>query len=200
MFGRIEEAVELIKNGHMICLADNENVENEIDFCMAAEFVTPERIYTMARVGSGLICTPMSSDIAGILKFKPMVKHNEDHRLTNFTVSFDGKWCSTGISAKERFETIKKLCDDNASPDDFSRPGHIFGLIAKDGGLRERYGHTEASIELCKLAGVKPVSVICEILKDPMNMLTVKDFERWNMSQGFKLFAIDDLIKYLGIE
>lgn len=198
MFGTIKEAVELIKNGEMICLADNENVENEIDFCMAAEFITQENIYEMARLGSGLICTPMSRDIAGKLGFGYMVEHNEDRRLTNFTVSFDGKWCKTGISARERAQTILKVCDEDAEAYDFTRPGHCFGLIAKDGGLKERYGHTEASIELCKLAKLKPVAVICEILLNEKKMLTVREWEDWNKNKGYKLFSIDELIKYLG--
>ena len=197
MFCSIDEAIETLKNGNMICLADNENVENEIDFCMAAEFITPEKIYTMATLGCGLICTPMSKEYAEKLNLWYMVQKNEDHRLTNFTVSFDGKWCSTGISAKERAETILKACDDNASGDDFTRPGHCFGLIAKDGGILERHGHTEASVELCKLAGLKPIAVICEILLDKDKMLTVKDFKKWNEDKGFKLCHIDDLKKYI---
>ena len=199
MFGTIEEAVEILKSGEMICLADSENVKNEIDFCMAAEFVVPEKIYTMARLGSGLICTPMSRDIAEKLGFGYMVEHNEDRRLTNLTVSFDGKWCKTGISARERAQTILKVCDEDAEATDFSRPGHCFGLIAKDGGLKERYGHTEASIELCKLANLKPVAVICEILLNEKKMLTVNEWEDWNKNKGYKLFSIDELVKYLGV-
>ena len=184
MFCSIDEAIETLKNGNMICLADNENVENEIDFCMAAEFITPKKIYDMARLGSGLICTPMSSEYAHKLNFGYMTKHNEDKRLTNFNVSFDGKWCKTGISAKERCETILRVCDENALATDFTRPGHCFGLIAKDGGLLERYGHTEASIELCRLANLKKVSVICEILLDENKMLTVKEWQAWNKDKN----------------
>lgn len=197
MFCSIDEAIETLKNGNMICLADNENVENEIDFCMAAEFITPKKIYDMARLGSGLICTPMSSEYAHKLNFGYMTKHNEDKRLTNFTVSFDGKWCKTGISAKERCETILRVCDENALATDFTRPGHCFGLIAKDGGLLERYGHTEASIELCRLANLKKVSVICEILLDENKMLTVKEWQAWNKDKNYKLFSIDELKKYV---
>ena len=197
MFCSIDEAIETLKNGNMICLADNENVENEIDFCMAAEFITPKKIYDMARLGSGLICTPMSSEYAHKLNFGYMTKHNEDKRLTNFNVSFDGKWCKTGISAKERCETILRVCDENALATDFTRPGHCFGLIAKDGGLLERYGHTEASIELCRLANLKKVSVICEILLDENKMLTVKEWQAWNKDKNYKLFSIDELKKYV---
>lgn len=196
-FGKIGEAIEAIKNGEMICLADNPSVENEIDFCMAAEFVTPEKIYAMARLGSGLICTPMSREYAEKLNFGYMVEHNQDRRLTNFTVSFDGKWCSTGISAKERAETILKVCDEKAKPEDFTRPGHCFGLIGQDGGLLIRHGHTEASLELCKLANLKPVAVICEILLDENKMLTVKEWKQWNKGKNFKLFSIDDLKEYV---
>jgi len=197
MFGKIEDAIKAMANGEMICLADNENEENEIDFCAAAQFITPKKIYDMARLGSGLICTPMSSEYAQKLNLGYMVEHNEDKRLTNFTVSFDGKWCNTGISAKERYETILKVCDENALPTDFTRPGHCFGLIAKDGGLLERYGHTEASIELCRLANLKKVSVICEILLDENKMLTVKEWQAWNKDKNYKLFSIDELKKYI---
>lgn len=197
MFGKIEDAIKAMANGEMICLADNENEENEIDFCAAAQFITPKKIYDMARLGSGLICTPMSSEYAQKLNLGYMVEHNEDKRLTNFTVSFDGKWCNTGISAKERYETILKVCDENALATDFTRPGHCFGLIAKDGGLLERYGHTEASIELCRLANLKKVSVICEILLDENKMLTVKEWQAWNKDKNYKLFSIDELKKYV---
>lgn len=197
MFGKIEDAIKAMANGEMICLADNENEENEIDFCAAAQFITPKKIYDMARLGSGLICTPMSSEYAQKLNLGYMVEHNEDKRLTNFTVSFDGKWCNTGISAKERYETILKVCDENALATDFTRPGHCFGLIAKDGGLLERYGHTEASIELCRLANLKKVSVICEILLDENKMLTVKEWQAWNKDKNYKLFSIDELKKYI---
>lgn len=197
MFGKIEDAIKAMANGEMICLADNENEENEIDFCTAAQFITPKKIYDMARLGSGLICTPMSSEYAQKLNLGYMVEHNEDKRLTNFTVSFDGKWCNTGISAKERYETILKVCDENALSTDFTRPGHCFGLIAKDGGLLERYGHTEASIELCRLANLKKVSVICEILLDENKMLTVTEWQAWNKDKNYKLFSIDELKRYV---
>ena len=197
MFGKTEEAIKAIKRGEMICLADNPQEENEIDFCMAAQFVTAQKIYEMARLGSGLICTPMSREYADKLNFWHMTEHNEDKRLTNFTVSFDGKWCKTGISAKERAETILKLCAENAKPNDFTRPGHCFGLIANDGGLLSRHGHTEASIELCRLAGLKEAAVICEILFDENKMLTVKEWESWNRDKNFKLFGIDELEKYI---
>ena len=197
MFDKIEDAIALVKNGQMICLADNENVENEIDFCMAAQFVSPQKIYEMARLGSGLICTPMSREYAQRLNLWHMVEHNEDRRLTNFTVSFDGKWCQTGISAKERAQTILKVCDDDAAAEDFTRPGHCFGLVANEGGLLARHGHTEASIELCKFAGLKPVAVICEILLDEKRMLTVKEWEQWNRDKNFQLFSIDELEAYI---
>ena len=197
MFGKIEDAIKAMANGEVICLADNEKQENEIDFCTAAQFITPKKIYDMARLGSGLICTPMSRAYAERLNFGYMVEHNEDKRLTNFTVSFDGKWCNTGISAKERCETILKVCDENALTTDFTRPGHCFGLIAKDGGLLERYGHTEASIELCRLANLKKVSVICEILLDENKMLTVKEWQASNKDKNYKLFSIDELKKYV---
>lgn len=197
MFSNLEEILEALKNGEMIGLADSPEVENEIDFCMAAEFVTAEKIYQMARLGSGLICTPMSREYAERLNFPYMVEHNEDKRLTNFTVSFDLKGSHTGISAAERAATILKVCDENATADDFYRPGHCFGLNAKDGGLLERYGHTEGSIDLCKLAGLKPVSVICEILKDETQMLTVGDWEEWNKDKGLKLYSLDQLLEEL---
>lgn len=197
MFSKIEDALKDLKDGKIICIADSPDEENEIDFCMAAEFVTPEAIYEMARFGSGLICVPMTKHYAWKYDFPPMVEHNQDKRLTNFTVSFDGWHAATGISAKERAETILLLCDDYTQPEEFRRPGHCFGLVAKDGGVLERAGHTEASVDLCKLAGLKPIAVICEILKNPYEMLTVNDWLDSDLSQKYKLVCIAALKKYI---
>lgn len=197
MFSKIEDALKDLREGKIICVADSPDEENEIDFCMAAQFVTPEAIYEMARFGSGLICVPMAQEYARKYDFPPMVEYNQDKRLTNFTVSFDGRHTATGISAKERAETILMLCDDNTQPEEFTRPGHCFGLVAKDGGVLERAGHTEASVDMCKLARLKPIAIICEILKNPYEMLTINDWLDSDLSQKYKLVNIAALKKYI---
>jgi 3,4-dihydroxy 2-butanone 4-phosphate synthase / GTP cyclohydrolase II len=167
IFNTIPEILEDIKLGKMVIMLDDYDRENEGDFVMAAEAVTAESINFMATHGRGLICTPISSEMAQQLNFHPMVQSNTATHETAFTVSIDAKkGISTGISARDRAHTIKLMMDDKSVAEDFSRPGHIFPLIASDGGVLKRRGHTEAAIELASLAGFKPGGVICEILRD----------------------------------
>jgi 3,4-dihydroxy 2-butanone 4-phosphate synthase/GTP cyclohydrolase II len=175
MFDRIEDAIEDIKQGKMIIVVDDENRENEGDLVMAAEKVTGEHINFMIKYGRGLVCVPMTEKRLNELGIYQMVENNTDHKETAFTVSVDYKECTTGISAFERALTVKKLVDDNSKPEDFTKPGHIFPLRAKDGGVLVRAGHTEAAVDLAVLAGLKPAGVICEIIKDDGNMARLPD-------------------------
>ena len=155
-FSTIEQALEDLKNGKVILVADDEDRENEGDFICAAEFATTENVNFMASVGKGLICMPMSAELAARLELPPMVSHNTDNHQTAFTVSIDHIDTTTGISAKERGFTARKVVEEGTKPVDLRRPGHMFPLIAKDGGVLERNGHTEATVDLMKYAGLKP--------------------------------------------
>ena len=158
----IQSALEEIKKGLPVILIDDEDRENEGDFFMAGELITAEGVNFMAKHGRGLICAPVSQSIADILGLHAMVP-DADSNMCNFTVSVDAReGFTTGISAAERANTILKICDPNAVPGDFIRPGHVFPLAAKDGGVLVRAGHTEAALDLCKLAGLQEVGVICE--------------------------------------
>lgn len=195
---RVKEAIEAIKNGEMIIVMDDEDRENEGDLVMAGIFSTPEKINFMAQEARGLICVSITKEIAQKLDLPPMVAHNSSNHETAFTVSIDAKEAKTGISAFERDLTIKLMCDKNTSPEDFVRPGHIFPLIAKDGGVLVRTGHTEASVDICKIAGVKPVSVICEIMKEDGTMAKrgdkfLIDFAK---KHNLKTLYVSDLISY----
>ena len=167
---RAQEAIDAIKNGEMIIVMDDEDRENEGDLVYAGIFSTAQKVNFMAQEARGLICVSVTKQIANELDLPPMVSKNSSNHETAFTVSIDAKAAKTGISAYERDMTINLMCHPNAKPDDFVRPGHIFPLIAKEGGVLERTGHTEASVDICKLAGLKPVSVICEIMKEDGQM------------------------------
>ncbi|NLU10137.1 MAG: 3,4-dihydroxy-2-butanone-4-phosphate synthase, partial [Tepidanaerobacter acetatoxydans] len=169
-FNTIEEAIEDIRAGRMIIVVDDENRENEGDLLMAAEMVTPEDINFMATFGKGLICAPITEERAKQLKLAPMVEKNTDNMGTAFTVSVDHVDTSTGISAYDRALTAKALTYVKAKPEDFRRPGHIFPLAAKPGGVLRRAGHTEAAVDMANLAGLYPAGVICEIMKDDGKM------------------------------
>lgn len=162
-FNTIEEAIKDIKEGKMIVVVDDEDRENEGDLLMAAAKVTPEAINFMAKYGRGLICMPIIGERLRKLNIAPMVGQNTDSHCTAFTVSIDAAETSTGISAYERAATIQKVLDLNSSAEDFKRPGHVFPLEAKEGGVLKRAGHTEAAVDLAKLAGFYPAGVICEI-------------------------------------
>lgn len=197
MLDSIESAIEDIKNGKMIIVVDDENRENEGDFVMAAEFADEAAINAMASLGRGLICSPMTRDLAIKLKLPLMVRQNDAIHHTAFTVSIDHKNAGTGISCAARALTLRELTDDTAVADDFLRPGHIFPLIARDGGVLERPGHTEASIDFCRLAGVKPVGVICEIMNEDGSMARLPELRTLADKEGFKLVSIEDLRVYM---
>jgi 3,4-dihydroxy 2-butanone 4-phosphate synthase/GTP cyclohydrolase II len=196
-FHTIEEAIEEIRNGRIIIVCDDEDRENEGDFVMAAELVTPEAINLMATYGKGLICAPVTRQRAYELNLDRMVVENTDAMGTAFTVSVDSKdGTTTGISAGDRSRTIRDLIHTDSRPADFRRPGHIFPLIAVDGGVLRRAGHTEAAVDLARLAGLQPAGVICEIMNDDGTMARVPDL--WSVAKRFdmKFVTIKDLIAY----
>ena len=200
-FNTIPEILEDIKLGKMVIMLDDYDRENEGDFVMAAETVTAESINFMATHGRGLICTPISSGLAEKLNFHPMVQSNTATYETAFTVSVDAKkGISTGISAKDRAHTIKLMIEENSIAEDFSRPGHIFPLIACDGGVLKRRGHTEAAIDLACLAGLKPAGVICEILR--VDGEQARGNELFELAKRFnlKIGTIHDLAIHLDNE
>ncbi|NEU04126.1 MULTISPECIES: bifunctional 3,4-dihydroxy-2-butanone-4-phosphate synthase/GTP cyclohydrolase II [Clostridium] len=192
----IEEAIEDIKRGKMVIVLDDEDRENEGDLLMAAEKVTGESINFMATYGKGLICTPINEEILENLKIGQMVEINTDNHETAFTVSIDSNDVTTGISAFERAITIKKLLDCNSKPEDFRRPGHVFPLKAKKGGVLKRAGHTEAAVDLATLAGFKPVGVICEIISDDGTMAKGKQLLEFSKKHDLKMITIESLIAY----
>ncbi|NLZ52063.1 MAG: bifunctional 3,4-dihydroxy-2-butanone-4-phosphate synthase/GTP cyclohydrolase II [Thermoanaerobacteraceae bacterium] len=195
-FNTIEEAIEDIRLGKMIIVVDDENRENEGDFLMAAEKVTPKDINFMATYGRGLICAPITMERAEELNLSPMVDKNTDNMETAFTVSIDHIKTSTGISAYDRAITAKALTEVGAQAEDFRRPGHIFPLIAKPGGVLRRAGHTEAAVDLATLAGLYPAGVICEIMKDDGKMARLPELMKFSETRNIKIITIEALIKY----
>lgn len=195
-FNTIEEAIEDIKAGKIIVVIDDENRENEGDLVMAAEKVTPEAINFMAKYGRGLICMPVAEKRLNELNIGQMVEKNTDSNHTAFTVSIDAADTTTGISAYERALTIKKVVDANASEEDFKRPGHIFPLMPKDGGVLKRAGHTEAAVDLASLAGLYPAGVICEIMNEDGTMARVPELMNYVKEHNLKIVTIADLIAY----
>jgi len=196
MFNSIDEALEDLKTGKVIIVCDDEDRENEGDFIGLASHVTPEMINFMAKEGRGLICVPIQQSLAEKLGLNPMVTHNSDPRNTAFTVSIDHKDTKTGISAFERAYTISKMLEKDANSFSFTKPGHIFPLIAKDGGVLERNGHTEAAVDLAILAEEKPVGIICEILKEDGTMARVDDLKKVAEQFDLKMITIKDLVAY----
>lgn len=196
-FNTIEEAIEDIKEGKMIIVIDDEDRENEGDLLMAAEKVTPEAINFMAKYGRGLICTPITSELSEKLNIHPMVEKNTDNHETAFTVSIDAIETTTGISAHERAFTIKKLLDENVKGEEFRRPGHVFPLVAKEGGVLKRAGHTEAAIDLPILAGLAPAGVICEIMNDDGTMARTPELMEYAKEHNLKIITIAALIAYV---
>ncbi len=195
-FSTVEEAIEDIKQGKMLVVVDDEDRENEGDLVMAAEKVTPEAITFMATYGRGLICMPIIGKRLDELDLPAMVSHNTDPHGTAFTVSVDHKDTKTGISAHERAATVRAILDPATKPEDLRRPGHIFPLRAKEGGVLRRAGHTEAAVDLARLAGLYPAGVICEIMKDDGTMARVPELVEFCRAHGLKLITIADLIKY----
>lgn len=197
-FDSIEAVVEDLKNGKMVIILDDADRENEGDFIMLASCVTPQAINFMATVGRGLICTPISIEYAKKLDLYPMVGHNSSQHETAFTVSIDAKdGITTGISAFDRSLTIQKMINPSTIPQDFVRPGHIFPLIAKSGGVLERRGHTEATIDFCRLAGAEPVGVICEILNPDGTMAQGEELFQIAKTHQLKISTIELLVEYL---
>lgn len=194
----IPEAIEDLKNGKVIIVVDDENRENEGDFLSAAELVTPEIINFMTIHGRGLICTPLPEERCDKLGLDIMVSRSSDPKETAFTVSIDllGKGVTTGISASDRARTILALMDDKTKPTDFMRPGHIFPLRAKKGGVLKRAGHTESAIDLTRLAGLKEGGVICEIMNDDGTMARLPELMELSKKLDVKIVSIEDLIKY----
>lgn len=194
----IKEAIEDIKNGKVLIVVDDEDRENEGDFVAAAEKVTPEMINFMAKHGRGLICTPLTEKRCDELKLDLMVGHNTDPMETAFTVSVDynGNGVSTGISAKDRAITIKALTDKYTKPHDLRRPGHIFPLKAKLGGVLRRTGHTEAAIDLARLAGLEPAGVIVEIMNEDGSMARLPQLIEIAKKFNLKVISIEDLVAY----
>jgi 3,4-dihydroxy 2-butanone 4-phosphate synthase/GTP cyclohydrolase II len=196
MFSKIENAIQEIKAGRMIVVVDDEDRENEGDLVMAMEYATPESINFMATHGRGLICAPMITEDVERLKLNPMVSNNTDPKATGFTVSVDISTAKTGISAHERAETLLALMKAESKAEDFTRPGHIFPLHAKDGGVLKRAGHTEAAVDLSRLAGLKPAGVICEIMNDDGTMARVTDLIKYCKKHELIMITIKDLIAY----
>ena len=194
---KIEEAIDDIKNGKMVIVIDDEDRENEGDLTMAAEMVTPEAINFMATYGRGLICVPMLGDQLDRLNLPLMVSNNTASLSTAFTVSVDSLiGTTTGISASDRSDTIKALINEDTKPEALGRPGHIFPLRYVDGGVLKRTGQTEASIDLCRLAGLEEAAVICEIMADDGNMARMPQLEDFAEQHDVKIVSVEDLIAY----
>lgn len=196
-FNTIEQAIEDIKNGKMVIVVDDESRENEGDLLMAADKVTPQAINFMATHGRGLICMPVCKSRLDELKLGQMVEVNTDSHGTAFTVSIDAVETTTGISAHERCSTILKVLDSDADTDSFKKPGHVFPLAAKDGGVLKRAGHTEAAVDLAELAGFSSAGVICEIMSDDGTMARVPELMEYAKVHNLKIITIADLISYL---
>jgi 3,4-dihydroxy 2-butanone 4-phosphate synthase / GTP cyclohydrolase II len=193
----IQEAIEDIQNGKMIILVDDEDRENEGDLCMAAEFISPETINFMARYGRGLICLTLNEEIADKLHLKQMVQDNQARFGTAFTVSIEARHgVTTGISAADRATTIHAAVNPLSKPDDLVSPGHVFPIRAKRGGVLVRTGQTEGSVDLCRIAGLTPAGVICEIMKDDGTMARMPDLEIFAHEHNIKIATIADLIDY----
>lgn len=195
-FNTIEEILDDIRNGRNIVLIDAEDRENEGDVICAAQYATLENINFMASHAKGLICMPMSREYTEKLQLPQMVAHNTDNHCTAFTVSIDHVDTTTGISALERSVTAMKVVEDGARPEDFRRPGHMFPLLAKDGGILEREGHTEATVDLMRLAGCKQVGLCCEIMRDDGTMARTDYLIEFAKEHKLKIGTVADLIKY----
>ncbi|MCE5281508.1 MAG: bifunctional 3,4-dihydroxy-2-butanone-4-phosphate synthase/GTP cyclohydrolase II [Deltaproteobacteria bacterium] len=193
----IKEALVDIRSGKMVILVDDEDRENEGDLCMGAQFITPEAINFMARYGRGLICLTLTEEDADNLHLTPMVRDNRSRFGTAFTVSIEAKQgVTTGISAADRATTIRAAVADGAKPEDLVSPGHIFPIRAKKGGVLVRTGQTEGSVDLARLAGLKPCGVICEVMKDDGTMARMPDLELFAKEHALKIVTIKDLIDY----
>ena len=196
-FNTIEEALEDLRRGKIILVTDDEDRENEGDFIYAAQFATTENINFMATHGKGLICMPMSEEYVEKLKLPQMVENNTDNHETAFTVSIDHLTTTTGISAVERSITALACVKKDAKPEDFRRPGHMFPLKAKKNGVLERNGHTEATVDLCRLAGLKECGLCCEIMREDGTMMRTEELSKLAQQYQMKFITIKDLQDYL---
>lgn len=195
-FNTIEEALEDLRRGKIILVTDDEDRENEGDFICAAQFATTENINFMATHGKGLICMPMSEEYVEKLKLPQMVDNNTDNHETAFTVSIDHLTTTTGISAVERSITALACVKKDAKPEDFRRPGHMFPLKAKKNGVLERNGHTEATVDLCRLAGLKECGLCCEIMREDGTMMRTEELSKLAQQYQMKFITIKDLQDY----
>jgi len=196
----VEEVLNAFKRGEMVIIVDDIDRENEGDLVIAAEYATPKAINFMATHGRGLICMPIDADLAQKLAFHPMIENNTDTHQTAFTVSIDAIESTTGISAYERSHTIMKVVSDDVTADDFKRPGHVFPLIAKKGGLRVRRGHTEAAVDLTNLCQLKPAGVICEILNEDGTMARRTDLLQFAHKHQMKMTSIQALVEFMMVQ
>ena len=195
-FNTVEEALEDLRRGRIILVTDDQDRENEGDFICAAEFATTENVNFMASVGKGLICMPMSEKYVKRLRFPQMVENNTDNHETAFTVSIDHKSTTTGISAEERAITAQACVSEDARAEDFRRPGHMFPLLAKKNGVLERNGHTEATVDLCRLAGLKECGLCCEIMREDGTMMRTSELFELAKRYHLKFITIQDLQNY----
>lgn len=196
VFHTIEEALEDLRRGKIILVTDDEDRENEGDFICAAQFASTENINFMATHGKGLICMPMSEEYVEKLKLPQMVENNTDNHETAFTVSIDHITTTTGISAVERSITALACVKEDAKPEDFRRPGHMFPLKAKKNGVLERNGHTEATVDLCRLAGLKECGLCCEIMREDGTMMRTEELSKLAQQYQMKFITIKDLQDY----
>ena len=195
-FHTIEEALEDLRQGKLILVTDDPDRENEGDLICAAQFATTENVNFMATHGKGLICMPMSEEYVRRLRFPQMVQYNTDNHETAFTVSIDHVSTTTGISAAERSVTALKCVEEDAKPEDFRRPGHMFPLLAKKNGVLERKGHTEATVDLCRLAGLKPCGLCCEVMREDGTMMRTPELMALSERYGLTFITIKDLQNY----
>ena len=195
-FHTIEEALEDLRQGKLILVTDDPDRENEGDLICAAQFATTENVNFMATHGKGLICMPMSEEYVRRLRFPQMVQYNTDNHETAFTVSIDHVSTTTGISAAERSVTALKCVEEDAKPEDFRRPGHMFPLLAKKNGVLERNGHTEATVDLCRMAGLKPCGLCCEVMREDGTMMRTPELMALSERYGLTFITIKDLQNY----
>lgn len=197
VFCSAEEAIDEIRKGRMLIVVDDANRENEGDLVMAAELIDTRKVNFMITYARGLLCVPMEADWLQRLDIPLMTTETTDRHQTKFTISVDAvEGTTTGISAKERAITINRLADPNSRPEDFMRPGHVFPLLAEKGGVLKRAGHTEAAVDLARLAGLNPVGAICEIIRPDGEMARVPDLIKFAQKHKLKLFTIEELIHY----
>ena len=197
VFSKIEDVVKDIKDGKLVVIVDDENRENEGDLVIAAEKIDSDKVNFMITHGKGLVCMPIIGERLDELGIKLMAENNTENTKCMFTVSVDAKDVSTGISAYDRALTIKKLIDKGSKKEDFLKPGHMFPLRYEEGGVLKRAGHTEAAIDIVKLAGLYPAAVICEIINDDGRMARLEDLEKFSEKHNLRMIRIKDLVGYV---